>query len=110
MMENNFQVGSIVAGVLSAIILLVMGVSVYIAGYVMFGVFFLGLSLEDEMKAGEVDIDNSGEKLTQVKEDYDNLLDNAPENMDIDVGSLWHKELFFCDEYGNPMPQRKTNK
>ena len=106
-MENNFQAGAIVAGFLLAVILLVMGVSIYIAGYVMFGVFFLGLSLEDEMKAGEVDIDNSGEKLTQVKEDYDNLLDNAPENMDIDVGFLWHKELFFFDEYGNPMPPKK---
>ena len=90
-MENNFEVGAIVAGFLSAVILLVMGVSIYIAGYVMFGVFFLGLSLEDEMKAGEVDIDNSGDKLTQVKEDYDNLLDNTPEKMDLDVEVLWYK-------------------
>tara|TARA_B100000401_G_scaffold381533_1_gene283656 strand:- start:1014 stop:1301 length:288 start_codon:yes stop_codon:yes gene_type:complete len=95
MMENNFQVGSIVAGVLSAIILLVMGVSIYIAGYVMFGVFFLGLSLEDEMKAGK-DHEWIG-KLTQEKEDYGNLPDNAPENMDLDVGVLWKKLNSFRD-------------
>ena len=88
-MENNFQVGAIVAGVLSAVILLVMGVSIYIAGYVMFGVFFLGLSIEDEMKATE---DNEWiGKPTQEKEDYDNLLDITREKMDLDVTVLWYK-------------------
>ena len=52
-MRNNFEVGLVVAGVLSAVILLVKGTSVLIAANVMLGIIFLGLSLEDEMKAGE---------------------------------------------------------
>ena len=97
-MRNNFEVGLIVAGVLSAIILLVMGVSVLIAANVMLGIIFLGLSLEDEMKAGEDD--ESIRKLTQEKEDYHNLLDNVPENMDLDLGVMW-REIYkpeFFDE------------
>ena len=95
-MRNNFEVGLIVAGVLSAIILLVMGVSVLIAANVMLGIIFLGLSLEDEMKAGKDD--ESIRKLTQKKEDYHNLLDNVPENMDLDLGVMWreiNKPEFF---------------
>ena len=94
-MENNFEVGAIVAGFLSAVILLVMGVSMLIAANVMLGIIFLGLSLEDEMKAGK-DHEWIG-KLTQEKEDYGNLPDNAPENMDLDVGVLWKKLNSFRD-------------
>ena len=88
-MENNFQEGAIVAGFLSAVILLVMGVSMLIAANVMLGIMFLVLSLEDEMKAGEDDVWIG--KLTQKKEDYGNLPDNAPENMDLDLKVLWKK-------------------
>ena len=88
-MENNFEVGAIVAGFLSAVILLVMGVSMLIAANVMLGIMFLVLSLEDEMKAGEDDVWIG--KLTQKKVDYGNLIDNAPENMDLDLGVLWKK-------------------
>ena len=94
-MENNFEVGAIVAGFLSAVILLVMGVSMLIAANVMLGIIFLGLSLEDEMKAGK-DHEWIG-KLTQEKEDYGNLPDNAPENMDLDLGVLWKKLNSFRD-------------
>ena len=94
-MRNNFEVGLVVAGVLSAIILLVMGVSVLIAANVMLGIIFLGLSLEDEMKAGEND--ESIRKLTQEKEDYHNLLDNVPENMDLNASVLWKKINSFRD-------------
>ncbi len=94
-MRNNFEVGLIVAGVLSGIILLVMGVSVLIAANVMLGIIFLGLSLEDEMKAGEND--ESIRKLTQEKEDYHNLLDNVPENMDLNASVLWKKINSFRD-------------
>ena len=94
-MRNNFEVGLVVAGVLSGIILLVMGVSVLIAANVMLGIIFLGLSLEDEMKAGEND--ESIRKLTQEKEDYHNLLDNVPENMDLNASVLWKKINSFRD-------------
>ena len=94
-MENNFEVGAIVAGFLSAVILLVMGVSMLIAANVMLGIMFLVLSLEDEMKAGEDDVWIG--KLTQKKEDYGNLIVNAPENMDLDLGVLWKKLNSFRD-------------
>ena len=94
-MRNNFEVGLVVAGVLSAVILLVKGTSVLIAISVMLGIIFFGLSLEDEMKAGEND--ESIRKLTQEKEDYHNLLDNVPENMDLNASVLWKKINSFRD-------------
>ena len=106
-MRNNFEVGLVVAGVLSAVILLVKGTSVLIAISVMLGIVIFGLSLEDEMKTGEDDecIEKHNKSLDENAKLFEKAIKKGKS-----LGEPIYNELFFCDEYGNPMPKRKVNK
>ena len=103
-MRNNFEVGLVVAGVLSAVILLVKGTSVLIAISVMLGIVFFGLSLEDEMKTGEDDEWRG--KHNKSLDEYAKLSEKIIKKAR-SLGKPIYNKVFFCDEYGNPMPPKK---
>ena len=56
-----------------------------------------------------MDIDEYIEKLPKSQDEYAKLSEKAIKKGK-SLGKPIYNELFFCDEYGNPMPQRKTNK